>query len=111
MKVKEISRENLGIPCNWDIKKCPYFKNGLDLFNNKLNCSYEYGSKCNGVKYKVLYEIDGEKYQVIEHAELAKPLEHEIDIEMSKEYLLEGFKRGESLDHILMWNSIRNEYK
>ena len=111
MKIKEISRVDLGLPCNWNLTKCPYFKNGIDFFNNKLECSEEYGVRCNGSKFKVIYEIDGEKYEVIENAEFSKVLKNEIDVEISKEYLLDGFKRGDSLDYILMWNSIRNEYK
>lgn len=113
MKIKEISRVCLGVPCNWDIYKCPYHECGQDQFGDKLECNKKYfmGARCSQRKYKVIYEIDGEKYEVIENAEFSKVLKNEIDVEISKEYLLDRFKRGESLDYILMWNSIRNEYK
>ncbi|MGG2469313.1 hypothetical protein ACOV1W_16435 [Paraclostridium bifermentans] len=111
MKIKEISSENLGIPCKWDINKCPYFKNGIDYHGTKLDCSLDYGVRCNGIKYKVIYEIDGEQYQVIENAEFSRSLLGEIDVEISKKDLIEGFKKGKTLNFILMWNSIRNEYK
>lgn len=111
MKIKEISRENLGMPCKWDVKKCPYFKNGIDYHGTKLDCSLDYGVRCNCSKYKVIYEIDGEQYQVIENAEFSRSLVGEIDVEISKKDLLEGFKKGETLRYILMWNEVRVEMR
>lgn len=111
MKIKEISREHLKMPCKWDVHKCPYHENGIDTHGIELECSEDYGVRCNDSKYKVIYEIDGERYEVIEQAEFSKELESEIDVEISKKYLVEGFKRGDSLNYMLMWNSIRNEYK
>lgn len=110
MKIKEISRVDLGFPCNLDIIKCPYFKDGIDYDGNKLNCSETYGVRCNGRIFRVIYEIDGKKYRVIEKEEFSRPLDEEIDVDITMTYLLEGFKKGYSLDYILMWNSIRNEY-
>lgn len=111
MKIKEISRVCLGVPCNWDIYKCPYHEYGQDQFGYKLECNKKYfkGDICSQRKYKVIYEIDGERYEVIEQAEFSKELEREIDVEISKKYLEEGFKRGDSLSYILMWNKVRVE--
>lgn len=111
MKIKEISRVCLGVPCNWDLYKCPYHECGQDRFGNKLECNKKYfkGAICSQRKYKVIYEIDGERYEVIEQAEFSKKLDSEIDVEISKKYLVEGFKRGDSLSYILMWNEVRVE--
>ncbi|MDB8794895.1 MULTISPECIES: hypothetical protein, partial [unclassified Romboutsia] len=86
---------------------------GQDQFGDKLECNKKYfmGARCSQRKYKVTYEVDGKQYEIIEQAEFSKILEGEIDVDMSKKDILEGFKRGHSLDYILMWNSIRNEYK
>lgn len=111
MKIKEISRECLGVPCDWDIYKCPYHECGQDRFGDKLECNKKYsnGAICSQRKYKVIYEIDGEQHEVIENAAFSKELVDEIDVEMSKKCLLEEFKQGESLNYILMWNKVRVE--
>jgi hypothetical protein len=113
MKIKEISRVCLGVPCSWDIYKCPYHECGQDRFGDKLECNKKYfnGAICSQRKYKVIYEIDRDRYEVIERAAFSKELVDEIDVEISKKYLVEGFKQGESLNYILMCNSMRNECK
>lgn len=95
MKIKEISRVNLGMPCKWDLNKCPYCKNGANL-----DCTPK-GYRCNGNKFKVIYKIDGDPYAVIEAEEFTEPLKGEIDINVSLDYLLKGFRNGDTLDYLL----------
>lgn len=111
MKIKEVNRVDLGFSCNLDITKCPYFKNGIDFYGNKLECSETYGVRCNGRRFRIIYEIGEKKYKVIESEEFSKSLDEEIDVDISIKDILEGFEKGYSLNYIIMLNSIRNEYK
>lgn len=113
MKIKEISRECLGVPCNWDIYKCPYHECGQDQFGDKLECNKKYfmEARCSQRKYKVIYEVDGKQYEIIEQAEFSKILQDEIDVDMHIVDLVEGIKKGETLSYILMWNEVRVEMR
>lgn len=101
MKIKELERIDLGIPCKWVIENCPYYENGI-AYKQKLECSPDYGIKCNGNKYKVTYLIDGEIHQGIESAEFSRPLEKEIDVPLNKENLIKNLKDGNTLHYILL---------
>lgn len=93
--IKELSRVDLGIPCKWEISNCPYYE------NEKLECSSEFGVRCNGKRFEVTYSIDNEIYKVIENQQFSKPLDTEIEVNVSKNYLLNSFKQGHTLNYLL----------
>lgn len=103
MIIKEIDRIDLGIPCKWNIEECLYFENGIDDYKKKLECSPEYGVRCNGKKYKVIYEIDNELYSVIESQEFSKPLEKPIETNIDKNYLINQLNKGHTMNYILKY--------
>lgn len=101
MIIKELKRINLGIPCNWDVEKCPYYKNGIDNFNRKLECNSSYGVRCNGDLFNITYSIDNELYEVIESQALTKVLENEINVNINKDVLLKMLNQGYPLNYII----------
>ena len=96
--IKEVSRINLGLPCGGNYDKCP--------FSIKNNCS-DIDVRCNGNRYKIVYDIDGELVETIESAEFTKELTEEVTITMIREHLIESLKENrDPLSYFIAWNSI-----
>lgn len=101
----ELYRKNHGLPCKWDVEKCPFYKNGIQTFKNKdgiiireekLNCSPKNGVRCNGDVYGVLYYSNGKIMRVYITAEFETPISEPIVLDLTEE---EVFKILESCGH------------
>lgn len=87
--IKEIKREDLGLPCGGNYSLC------------NCGCS-DMGIVCNGNIYNVTYLIDGELIKVKERAEFSRVLKEEIKVKTyNKEGLINRLKENEELRYII----------